>query len=140
MIANPGGTIAKFNRIALQAGFGETKPFIIRRGFCFKDSDEPEPFAYTVNDSDYLETWVEGLSVFHNPKAVISLPVEYLPGAAHYFMIENEIVGNVPPFHPIGSTSFVLHTVNELENNDKKAEEFISEKLSVKFREDKQEG
>lgn len=141
VIANPGGTIAKFNRIGLLAGFGGENLTIIRNGFCFRESDEPEPFTYTVGSDGYSETWVEGLSVFHNPNAKHPLPPEYLPGAGHYYHKDGEIVGFLPPFHPIGSTSFVLHSNSEVKQDSKERDlirEKIGGKLDVKFRTEEQ--
>jgi hypothetical protein len=136
VIANPGGTIGKFDRIGLQAGFGEGKTTIVRFGDCFKDLDVPERFTYTVNDTDYVETWVEGLTVFHNPNALHPLPLEAIPGAAHFRFINDEIRGILPPFYPIGSTSFVMHATNDLPPNDDEARRFIESKLKVKFKDE----
>ncbi len=136
VIANPGGTIAKFNRIGLQAGFGEGKTTIVRGGFCLKVDDLPQPFTYIVGENDYTETWVEGLTVFHNPKALNPLPFDSIPGAAHFFIENGELLGHTPDFHPIGSTSFVLHSTEVLASNDSDTRKFIKEKMSVRFKDE----
>lgn len=138
VIANPGGTVAKFNRMGHLAGFGDGKVTIFRNGLCFQDSDVLEPFVIEVNAPDYSETWVEGLSVFHNPHAKHPLPPNYIPGAAHFFLKNGEIFGSLPSFHPIGSTTWFLHTRDELPEDWANAEtrKFLDEKLNVSFRED----
>lgn len=136
VIANPSGTIAKFNRIGLQAGFGGGKTSIVRSGLCLKEDDNPQPFTYRVGENDYLETWVEGLTVFHNPHAKRPLPFEAIPGAAHFFIKNGEIFGEAPDFHPIGSISFVLHSVDEMPEGDPEARTFLKQKLNQKFKGD----
>ena len=115
VIANPGGTIAKFNRIGLLAGFGSRTMNIYRFGSCFRESsDFVEPFFDTVNSPTYSETWMEGLCVYHNPFAKHPLPFNYLPSAGHFFLENNSILSHVPKFFPLGSGSFVLESREDL--------------------------
>lgn len=134
VIANPGGTIAKFERIGLQAGFGNGKTKIVRGGFCLKAGDNPGPFTYIVGEDGYTETWIEGLSVFHNPNALHPLPITSIPAAAHFYVDNEELVGHAPGFHPIGSTSFVIHATDAVPSNSSESWKFIEDKLSVKFK------
>jgi hypothetical protein len=108
VIANPGGTISKFNRMGFLAGFGDRRIQILRQGLCFRESDTPEPFVAEVNSPSYSETWVEGLSVYHNPNAINPLPQHFIPGAAHYVNEGDDIISYMPPFHPIGSTTSIV--------------------------------
>ncbi|HKS27599.1 MAG TPA: hypothetical protein VJS44_07255 [Pyrinomonadaceae bacterium] len=108
VIANPGGTVAKFDRMGFIAGFGDKNIEITRRGLCFRESDVPEEFRQEVSVPGYSESWVEGLSVYHNPNAVHPLPEHFIPGAAHFTMKDDSIVGVMPPFHPIGSITSIL--------------------------------
>lgn len=106
VIANPGGTIAKFDRMAYLAGFGKRRMSMLRQGWCYRDgSDALEMFVSDINDPTYSETWVEGLTVFHNPNALHPVLDDWLPGAAHYHLRNGEIVSYVPPFHPTGSVT-----------------------------------
>jgi hypothetical protein len=135
VIANPGGTVAKFNRMGYLAGFEREKLTIIRSGFCFRNqSDTPDPFTVDVHSPEYSETWVEGLSVFHNPFAINPLPEEFLPGAAHFYLRDQKIIGFAPPFHPIGSTTFFLHSTDKIPENSSETENFIEQKLSISFK------
>ncbi|WP_258001060.1 hypothetical protein [Janthinobacterium sp. ROICE36] len=89
VIINPNATISKFNRMGLMAGFGSPDVWITRRGFAEnprRDATEPMPDTYEVGSPDYVESWMEGLSVFHNPNANIPLDPDLLPGAAHHFL------------------------------------------------------
>src|SRR5262245_48164006 len=49
---------------------------MVRAGSCFNHephATEPLPFMHVVGDpSAPVETWAEGLSMFHNPRALVS--------------------------------------------------------------------
>ncbi|MDH7945155.1 hypothetical protein QGM61_15140 [Pseudohongiella sp. SYSU M77423] len=98
------------------AGFGDPSIKIIFKGFCHKhDSNSalPDTFSYEV-DGDYLEDWSEGISVFHNPKAVHPLPPDMFPGVAHHFMQEDgQIVSSLPEFHPYTSVTIMIEPTND---------------------------
>jgi hypothetical protein len=111
VLANPGGTLAKFDRMAYLAGFGRNVVSITRAGLCHRRAGELEEFAVKVSSGNYEETWTEGLSVYHNPNAVIPLDPKWIPGAAHHFWTGDDVLSEMPEFHPVGSlTSFVFLT------------------------------
>jgi hypothetical protein len=108
VLANPSGTLLKFNRIGFLAGFGDRDIGMVRRGLCYRESLWPEEFSAKL-DSAYTETWCEGLSVYHNPHARVPLSPDAFPGAAHYTMQDGCIVTfRQPAFHPLGSTTFIV--------------------------------
>lgn len=101
-------TLAKFNRIGKEAGFGSKKVTIVRVGTCHKhdpNASVPEPFMYEV-DENGSETWAEGTSLYHNPKAVIPIDKELFPTTAHHSLIDGQIQSTLPPFHPYFSFSY----------------------------------
>ncbi len=108
VIANPGGTISKFNRIGFLAGFGGRDIMMMRSGYCYKGSATPEWFVAEVHKPGYSETWCEGLSVYHNPNARIPLSPEALPCAAHHTSRDGRILSRQPAWHPVGSTTHVI--------------------------------
>jgi hypothetical protein len=108
VIANPCGTLSKFNRMGFLAGFGNRRIRIIRGGFAYQGELWPTRFAAEVYEPGYEESWVQGLSVYHNPNARIPLPEETFPGAAHHTSEGGRILANVPRFFPLGSQDFVL--------------------------------
>ena len=112
VISTAAGTISKFNRMGVLAGFGADDVLMIRTGTCV-DHDpaaaHPMLFKAVVNADGYCESWVEGLSVYHNPHATIPLPENYLPGAAHHQCDENGYwTSNAPPFQPLASKTEML--------------------------------
>lgn len=108
ILANPSGTISKFNRMGFLAGFGDLNVHMIREGICYRGSLVVEEFVSEVHSPYYSETWCEGLSVYHNPKAIHPLPASALPGAAHHYSRDGRIFSHNPPFYPIGSITNIF--------------------------------
>lgn len=117
VIANTSATISKFNRMGVVAGFGSPRVHLVRQGFRLNhdpDATEPIPFVLRVDDPDYTETWVEGLDVYHNPRAKIPLDPEMLPGAAHYVLSpEGQIEHDAPDWHPLASRTDIYSAEEE---------------------------
>lgn len=108
ILANPEGTISKFNRMGFLAGFGDLGIRMFRNGTCYRDSLIPQDFAHEVHSPEYFETWCEGLSVYHNPRANYPLSPDSIPGAAHHFNRDGRILSRLPQFHPIGSLTAIV--------------------------------
>ncbi len=111
VIINPQGTITKFNRLGLVAGFGESGVKMNRTGIRRNDlnlrAPFPTPFEEEVSPES-TETWVEGMVVLHNPNASIPLDPDLLPGAAHEFLQpDGSIMSLLPEFHPLFSQTMV---------------------------------
>lgn len=91
VVFNSCGTISKFNRMGVSAGFGAENVVLIRRGLAWNtepDAVDPVPFVHIVSEG-YAETWIEGMDVFHNPNALHPLDPALLPGAAHHRLRSN---------------------------------------------------
>ncbi|MCH7759071.1 hypothetical protein IID20_01815 [Patescibacteria group bacterium] len=101
------GTISKFNRMGLLAGFGSSRVQMVRIGSSVNhdpNSAEPKTFKHLVNDPSYKETWVEGLEVFHNPRALHPIDPIIIPGASHHRLLENGQIDSLSPeWHPLAS-------------------------------------
>ena len=107
VLANPSGTITKFNRMGYLAGFGNRSIRMERTGSCYRGSVHPETFTVSVDSPEYTETWCEGVSIYHNPNACRPLSDDAFPGAAHHTARNGRILSDVPPFFPIGSATIV---------------------------------
>lgn len=82
------GTIAKFDRMGVTAGFIPAKHKYFRVGL--KYDPDPNavvglPFSVDVSDSSYKENWFDELQIFHNPRAKFPIPTEWFPGVTHWF-------------------------------------------------------
>ena len=64
----------------------------------------PKVFRYLV-DETCEETWAEGLSMFHNPRAVYPVPEELFPSIAAHKFRNKLIVSRTPDFHPFSSVT-----------------------------------
>lgn len=114
------GTIAKFNRMGVLAGFCPDDVVLVRRGMLpdpRSNASHPIPFQAIVNDPEYEEFWSEGLEVFHNPRAAIPMHPGALPGARHHFFRPNgRLATDDPHLVPLSSDTFIFTpmTVEEL--------------------------
>ena len=63
----------------------------------------PEPFGFEVKQGEVTETWAEGLSLFHNPKAKYPVDPRVFPNIAHHFFEDGQIRSLLPEFHPYTS-------------------------------------
>ena len=104
------GTISKFNRMGLLAGFGSPRLRLDRVGSAVDhdpNATEPKPFRHSVNDPAYEESWAEGLDVWHNPRAKNPLDARTLPTVAHHRLLAGgQIESLTPDWHPLGSMTF----------------------------------
>lgn len=102
------GTVPKFNRMGYQEGIGRDGLMMVRRGLRYvhdPDAALPAPFSYEVGDR--METWGEGVELFHNPQASQPLPQGVFPDATEHRLEDDLIVATIPPFHPFASLTIV---------------------------------
>jgi hypothetical protein len=105
------GTISKFNRMGYLAGFGDPKQRIFRAGTRYKhdaNSAVPEPFTFEVKQGEITETWAEGLSMFHNHRALHPVDRQMFPNIAHHYFVDGLIQSYLPDFHPYSSYTWNL--------------------------------
>lgn len=110
------GTISKFIRMGKVAGFGDPEVKVLFTGTCHKydpNAALPDRFLFEV-DEQYIESWGEGISVFHNPNAKHPIPREMFPGVAHHYMQEDgQIVSFLPEFHPYGGLTIMIQPTKD---------------------------
>jgi hypothetical protein len=109
VIFSNSGTISKFNRMGVLSGFGSPRVRLTRRGLAVDhdpNAAKPKTFERSVNDPNYRETWIEGLDVFHNPRALVPIEPEALVGAAHHRLLANgQMESLVPESHTFSSVT-----------------------------------
>ncbi len=105
------GTVAKFSRMGLQAGFGAPNVRSWRVGICW----DPDPAARAPREFMYevgtiTERWSDGLVMIHNPVARQPLDPGLLPGIVHHIEIDGALAvyieSDAPPFHVYASRTF----------------------------------
>jgi len=86
-------TISKFNRIGKQCGFDKNNILMYRVGTRYNpdpNAVKPDVFQYIV-DEDSNETWGEGITVFHNPRAKYPIPLDFFDNATQC-RLENGLI------------------------------------------------
>lgn len=81
------GTVSKFNRMGVRAGFGDRFVSLVRRGGLSDPSPgafDAVPFDLDIENSDYHEDWPDELQMYHNPNALVPIDDELFPGIVHY--------------------------------------------------------
>ncbi|MCY1464989.1 hypothetical protein D9M71_830790 [compost metagenome] len=63
----------------------------------------PDPFFHEVKQGAVVETWAEGLSMFHNPNAKCPVDPKMFPGIAHHWFLDGEVESWLPEFHVYNS-------------------------------------
>jgi hypothetical protein len=105
-------TISKYNRMGKLAGFGDKEIRMIRTGTAYNpdyNATEPIPFTFEVDHDKYQETWGQGLSMYHNPKANIPVSPDLFPKIAHHWLDEKNVQRSIfAGFHPFSSFTNVL--------------------------------
>jgi hypothetical protein len=111
VILNPQGTLVKFNRMGMLAGFGSRRVRMVRTGVLRRegkpDGPYPRPFVQEVTSASQ-ESWIEGTVVLHNPRAITPLDPDQLLGANHEFQQpDGRIMSLIPDFHPYFSQTVI---------------------------------
>lgn len=103
------GTMSKFNRMGMLAGFGHPGQRLRRVGVRHRHEEDavlPEPYEFEVIQGSVTETWAEGLELFHNPNAARPVDPAMFPGIAHHFFEDGVVKSVLPDFHPYFSVTF----------------------------------
>jgi hypothetical protein len=106
------GTLAKFDRIGVLAGYGPPSHKYLRMGVRY----DPNPNAYMgkyfveeVGADGYCEGWADELQVFHNPKALRPLPKESFGILNQHFFENGEMVTYCGANAVLSSYTMILH-------------------------------
>jgi hypothetical protein len=109
------GTIAKFDRMGVVAGFAAPDHKYYRFGFRFN----PEPnavqgilFSDDVAAPTYVEGWSDELQIYHNPNARIPLDHAWLNGLAQFYFRDGQQFSLIPEAHVWASMTLVVHCVD----------------------------
>ena len=107
------GTISKFNRMGVVAGFGADNCHYFRTGL--RHDPDPnaiigQPFSEEVLTEGYEEYWSDEIQVFHNPNAVNPLPLDWLIGATHHCYEDGSFETYAPDGRVLTSHTIVLQS------------------------------
>ena len=105
------GTLSKFDRMGVAAGYGAPNHRYFRQGF--KQDPDPDAamgrfFAVEVSAEGYEEYWTQEIQVFHNPNAEIPLPEEAMLGATHHRLVDGRFESLCPADAVLSSMTMIL--------------------------------
>jgi hypothetical protein len=99
VIFSNAGTVAKFNRMGVLAGFGDPRVKLMREGGLYDFAPgavDAIQFKVDVEDPDYEEGWADELEIYHNPNAVVPLDPDLFPSLTHFYYRDGKLVWHGP--------------------------------------------
>lgn len=105
------GTLAKFDRMGIAAGFIPDGHKYFRMGTRFNpDPNAVHPlwFSQEIGTDDYVENWSDELQIFHNPKAKNPLPEEAFAGVTQHFFRDGEQFSLTPEGTILASRTLIM--------------------------------
>jgi hypothetical protein len=103
-------TETKFVRMAIQDG-SEPKFQAVRIGTALVRMDcdlVASEFEFVVGENESpVETWAEGVTIFHNPNAIHPLPHDFFESTNSYEIQGTKLLRSVKGFHPLDSFTVI---------------------------------
>lgn len=92
------GTVGKFNRMGVRAGFGDPWVSLVREGVVVDPEQfgTEERFKIDVESPAYEEGWADELILFHNPNALRPVDPALFPGICHVRIVDGEYLQRGP--------------------------------------------
>lgn len=109
------GTLAKFDRMGVAAGFAAPDHRYFRFGVRYSHQPNavvPEPFHQEITGDAYEEFWSDELQLFHNPRAKHPLSPDQF-GITQHFFKDGEVRSLTPENTVLASQTLIMHTVKE---------------------------
>lgn len=94
----------------MQCGFGDNDVVMIRKVMCYNPDDNaslPIELTYKVSE-DNSEAWGEGITIFHNPNALIPLPFDYFESVTQEYFEDEYIKSYMPNPHVYSSITNIF--------------------------------
>jgi hypothetical protein len=111
------GTLAKFDRMGVDAGFAPENHRYFRVGM--RVNPDPNavvgtPFSQEIV-ADIDELWSDEIQVFHNPRATIPLPLEAFPGTTQHQFQNGQHVSYSSGTPVLNSFTLIMRIVGDEE-------------------------
>jgi len=110
------GTLAKFDRMGIVAGFNNPGHKYYRMGYMY----DPDPnatvgktFVADVENADYTEYWSDELQIFHNPNALHPIAPETFSGITQHYFKDGDHHSITPEGSILASRTMILHLVGD---------------------------
>ena len=115
VIFSNAGTLAKFDRMGIAAGFLPEDHKYVRVGYRLNpdpNAVHPLPFVEEIGE-DYVEYWADQLQIFHNPRARIPLAEHVFSGLTQHFFRDGEQMSITPEGAVLASYTWILRLVDK---------------------------
>jgi hypothetical protein len=102
------GTIVKFSRMGVRAGFGDPWVSLVREGVLIDPAvgmASAVPFKIDVESPDYAEGWFDELILFHNPRALHPVDDALFPAVTHVHFDDGDYIVRGPSRTVLHSTT-----------------------------------
>jgi hypothetical protein len=112
IIFSNAGTLAKFDRMGIAAGFMPENHKYMRVGYRYNpaaNAVHPVPFAQEIGGEDYVEFWSDELQIFHNPRARVPLGQHVFAGVTQHLFKDGNQVSITPDGAVLASYTWILH-------------------------------
>ncbi len=113
VVFNNHGDVEKFNRMGQQGKYRSDRVKIARKGVFIKNSNPGKlfEFSYEIGAPNSppeipLETWGQGMEIFHNPNALHPVPFNVLSNIAQWRFEDGNLQNMIPSFHPLSSITY----------------------------------
>lgn len=103
-------TMMKTNRMGHRAGFGSLRVAMEASGYRCVDHPSrvvPIHFSSDVLSPEYEELWIDGLQVYHNPRATNPLDIRMFADAAHHRFEDGHLTGIYVDGSPFAIDTYV---------------------------------
>lgn len=113
VISTNAGTMAKFDRMGVIAGYGPPGVMYFRSGLRHNpdpNAAEPTPFYEQITEHS-KEGWADEIQIYHNPRALHPIPREVFQGAAHHYFEDGQQFTIGPKRRVLGSYTTIVRAV-----------------------------
>ena len=110
------GTLAKFDRMGVAAGFAPADHRYFRIGLRYnpdRNAVQGIPFSTEIKADDYVEYWSDELQIFHNPNAKYPLSPEDFGGITQHFFRNGEHYSVTPEGTVLASQTMIMRIVGD---------------------------
>ncbi len=115
------GTLAKFDRMGVAAGFAPSNHRYFRVGLRFNsDPNAVLGVPYSVEvDAEYEEYWSDELQLFHNPNAKHPLAPEAFGGITQHFFKDGDHYSLTPDRTILASQTLIMQLLDKVDTASK---------------------
>lgn len=121
VMSSNAGTLAKFDRMGIAAGFIPEDHKYYRTGTRINPAPNavvPTPFFEEIGHEDYVEYWSDELQIFHNPNAKFPLSEHTFGGVTQHFFKDGQQVSITPEGTILASRTLIVCLLGDADDEE----------------------